>query len=67
MPYPTCSFIKHDDILCGSPALRGGRYCYHHHRQITEASCGARRPSSRISPVQQKYRASVEIRCPVLC
>jgi hypothetical protein len=38
MPYPTCSFIKHDDVPCGSPALRGGKFCYHHHRQINDAS-----------------------------
>jgi hypothetical protein len=37
MPYPTCGFIKHDDVPCGSPALRGGKFCYHH-RQIHDAS-----------------------------
>lgn len=42
MPYPTCSFIKHDDVPCGSPALRGGDYCYFHTRQITDAGYAAR-------------------------
>jgi hypothetical protein len=42
MPYRTCSFIKYDDVLCGSPALRGGHYCYHHTRQMTDALSGAR-------------------------
>ena len=41
IPYPTCSFIKHNDVPCGSPALRGGKYCYHHTRQITDARYGA--------------------------
>jgi hypothetical protein len=42
MSYRTCSFIKHDDVPCGSPALRGGHYCFHHNRQITDACYGAR-------------------------
>jgi hypothetical protein len=42
MPYPTCNFIKYDDVLCGSPALRGKDYCYFHHRQIHDAAYGAR-------------------------
>lgn len=42
MPYPTCSFIKYDGILCGSPALRGGDYCYFHTRQMASARLVAR-------------------------
>jgi hypothetical protein len=42
MPYPTCNFIKYDDVLCGSPALRGQDYCYHHTRQLHDAYYGAR-------------------------
>ncbi len=42
MPYPTCNFIKYDDVLCGSPALRGQDYCFHHTRQIHDAYYGAR-------------------------
>jgi len=42
MPYRTCNFIKHDDVLCGSPAMRGREYCYFHYHQIHDASYGAR-------------------------
>ena len=42
MPCPTCSFIKYDDVLCGSPAMRGTDYCYHHTRQMVDAYYGAR-------------------------
>ena len=42
MPYPTCNFLKYDDVLCGSPALHGKEYCYFHHRQMHDAMYGAR-------------------------
>lgn len=42
MPYPTCNFRKDDGVLCGSPALRNGNYCYFHTRQMTSAYYGAR-------------------------
>jgi hypothetical protein len=32
MPYPTCSHQKEDGVLCGSPALRGKKLCFYHHR-----------------------------------
>ena len=28
---PTCNHLFDDNHLCGSPALRGERFCYHHH------------------------------------
>lgn len=28
---PTCTHIFADHHRCGSPALRGERFCYHHH------------------------------------
>jgi|SRR5579859_7456484 len=27
---PTCSYIKVNGLLCGSPALRRSRFCYYH-------------------------------------
>jgi hypothetical protein len=42
MPYPTCNFIMYDGVLCGSPALHGRTYCYHHTRQMISACYGAR-------------------------
>jgi hypothetical protein len=42
MPCPTCNFLKYDNVLCGSPAMRGQDYCYHHHRQMRDAMYGAR-------------------------
>ena len=32
MPYPTCNHRKSDGLLCGSPALRGKKLCFYHHR-----------------------------------
>src|SRR5579871_3376375 len=29
-PIPTCSYIKTNGVLCGSPALRRSRFCYFH-------------------------------------
>jgi hypothetical protein len=42
MPYPTCSHRKDDGVLCGSPALHGGKYCYFHTQQLISAYYGAR-------------------------
>lgn len=39
---PTCNFLKYDGVLCGSPAMHGKDYCYHHTRQMTSAYYGAR-------------------------
>jgi hypothetical protein len=30
MPFETCRHVKEDGIYCGSPALRGRKYCYSH-------------------------------------
>jgi len=32
MPYPTCNHRKLGGVLCGSPALRGKKLCFYHHR-----------------------------------
>jgi hypothetical protein len=32
MPYPTCNHRKPDGIPCRSPALRGKKLCFCHHR-----------------------------------
>jgi|SRR5271167_4468867 len=32
MSYPTCNHRKLDGLLCGSPALRGKKLCFYHHR-----------------------------------
>ena len=32
MSYPTCNHRKPDGFLCGSPALRGKKLCFYHHR-----------------------------------
>ncbi len=32
MSYPTCNHSKQDGALCGSPALRGKKLCFYHHR-----------------------------------
>jgi hypothetical protein len=29
---PVCGYMKADGIQCGSPAMRGHRFCFHHHR-----------------------------------
>jgi hypothetical protein len=30
---PLCTHIKTDGVRCGSPALRGKRFCYFHNRR----------------------------------
>jgi len=30
MPYPTCNHLKEDGVYCGSPALRGQKFCHFH-------------------------------------
>ncbi len=30
MSVPTCSYVKPDEAVCNSPALRGQRFCYFH-------------------------------------
>jgi hypothetical protein len=42
MPCATCSHRKDDGVLCGSPALHGGKYCYFHTRQLISDYYGAR-------------------------
>ena len=37
-----CSHLKEDGIPCGSPALRGQRSGYYHHRQLDECIAFAR-------------------------
>ncbi len=32
MSYPTCKHRKDDGVPCGSPALRGKKLCFYHHR-----------------------------------
>ena len=32
MSYPTCRHLKDDGVPCGSPALRGKKFCFYHHR-----------------------------------
>ena len=32
MTYPTCNHRKLDGLFCGSPALRGKKLCFYHHR-----------------------------------
>ncbi|MGA9566518.1 MAG: hypothetical protein WBS19_13410 [Candidatus Korobacteraceae bacterium] len=32
MSYPTCNHLKEDGALCSSPALRGKKLCFYHHR-----------------------------------
>jgi hypothetical protein len=41
MPYTTCSHRKRDGVLCGSPALRGEKYCFFHTRELHDAIFGA--------------------------
>jgi len=31
-----CGHLKEDGIPCGSPALRGQRFCYYHRRRLEE-------------------------------
>jgi hypothetical protein len=33
----TCTHIKVTGVRCGSPALRGERYCYFHHRMLCDS------------------------------
>ena len=47
MSCPTCGHRKPDGVLCGSPALRGQKFCYFHQRQ----------QSSRQRVVQDRRRA----------
>ena len=37
MPYPTCNHLKEDGVYCGSPALRGLKFCYFHQREPKRA------------------------------
>jgi hypothetical protein len=32
MSCPACTHLKQDGVLCGSPALRGKKLCFYHHR-----------------------------------
>ena len=32
MPYRTCDHLKEDGLPCGSPARRGKKLCFYHHR-----------------------------------
>jgi hypothetical protein len=34
MSYPTCAHLKDDGTLCQSPALRGKKLCFYHHRDL---------------------------------
>ena len=42
MSCPTCNHRKDDGVLCGSPALHGGKYCYFHTHQLISDYYGAR-------------------------
>ena len=35
MPTPLCVYVKFNGVQCGSPALRGKVFCYHHARSRT--------------------------------
>jgi len=37
-----CGHLKEDGIPCGSPALRGQRFCYFHHRHLQQQLVFAR-------------------------
>lgn len=32
MSYPICGYLKSNGVPCGSPALRGKKLCFFHHR-----------------------------------
>ena len=36
--YPTCQHIKTHGAMCESPALKGSRFCYFHHRDLQRQS-----------------------------
>ncbi|MGH9671497.1 MAG: hypothetical protein ACRD3A_15440 [Terriglobales bacterium] len=36
--YPTCQHIKTKGAMCESPALKGSRFCYFHHRDLQRQS-----------------------------
>ena len=40
---PLCTHIKSDGHRCGSPALRGGQFCFFHARVLTGAPPAVRR------------------------
>lgn len=42
MSCPICRHRKQDGVLCGSPALRGQKFCYFHYHQRHDAMYGAR-------------------------
>ena len=42
MSYPICNYPKSNGIPCGSPALRGQKLCYFHHREPKRAQQRAR-------------------------
>ncbi len=41
MSIRTCDHLKEDGILCGSPALRGQKLCYFHHRDYKRSQYAA--------------------------
>lgn len=41
MSYRTCNHLKDDGACCDSPALRGKRLCYYHHRDQQRRECSA--------------------------
>jgi hypothetical protein len=53
-PAPLCTHRFLDDHICGSPALRGESYCYHHHP--------SRRPCA--NPYERRARRGFNLPAP---
>jgi len=49
MPCQTCCHRKSDDVLCGSHALHGQKFCYFHTLNRHDAMYGARARRRRSS------------------
>ena len=65
MSFRTCDHLKADGIPCGSPALRGKKLCYYHHRdqKRLEYSVSAIRRADVLGPrlPRMKSRADIQM------
>ena len=63
MSLRTCDHLKEDGILCGSPALRGQKLCYFHHRdhKRSQYAAAAIRRSDVLGPRLPRIKSLADI------
>ena len=55
MSFRTCDHLKQDGVYCNSPALRGKKLCYYHHRdhKRSQYAAGVVRRADVLGPGSQ--------------